>query len=137
MQLVAERPVTDTIHLPSLASFERASDLYSTSAHEHVHRTGHPSRLARDLTGRFGDRAYGAEELIAELGAAFWCAQFRLDQATRADHAAYIGDWLALLRADTRALIAVCGHAARALDHLNTDAGWQPPTTHHRTEIAA
>jgi antirestriction protein ArdC len=38
--------------------------------------------LNRDLSGRFGDHAYGAEELIAELSAAFWCAQFGLEQAT-------------------------------------------------------
>jgi antirestriction protein ArdC len=59
------------------------SDFCSTAAHEHVHWTGHGSRLDRDLSGRFCDRAYGAEELIAELGAAFWCAQFQLEQATR------------------------------------------------------
>jgi antirestriction protein ArdC len=90
-----------------LAQFERPAVYYSTAAHEHVHWTGHESRLGRDLTGRFGDHAYGAEELIAELGAAFWCAQFGLEQATRDDHAAYLGDWLAmLLRTDARALVA-------------------------------
>ncbi len=87
-------PAADIIRLPELARFDRPADFYSTSAHEHVHWTGHRSRLDRDLSGRFGDRAYGAEELIAELGAAFWCAQFQLEQATRADHAAYLGDWL-------------------------------------------
>lgn len=79
--------------------------------------------MHRDLTGRFGSHAYGAEELVAELGAAFWCAQFGLEQATRHDHAAYLGDWLALLRADTRALVAACGHAQRAVDFLNDAAG--------------
>ena len=77
---------------------------------------------------RFGDHAYGAEELIAELGAAFWCAQFGLEQATRPDHAAYLGDWLALLRLDSRALVAACGHAQRVVDYLNTLAGWPNPT---------
>src|SRR5215203_4791621 len=84
--------------LAGLAQFAQASDYYSTAAHEHVHWTGHASRLQRDLSGRFGDHAYGAEELVAELGAAFWCAQFELAQATREDHAAYLGDWLALLQ---------------------------------------
>ena len=60
------------------------SHYYSTAAHEHAHWTGHADRLGRDLSGRFGDHAYGAEELVAELGAAFWCAQFGLEQATRA-----------------------------------------------------
>jgi antirestriction protein ArdC len=122
-------PAADVVRLPELARFERAADYYSTSAHEHVHSTGHRSRLDRDLSGRFGDRAYGAEELIAELGAAFWCAQFQLEQATRADHAAYLGDWLAILRQDARALVAACGHAQRALDYLNSAAGWPAAPT--------
>jgi antirestriction protein ArdC len=121
-------PALDVIRLPERARFERAEDFYSTAAHEHVHWTGHRSRLARDLSGRFGDRAYGAEELIAELGAAFWCARFGLHQATRDDHAAYLGDWLALLRADARALVAACGHAQRAVDHLDELAARTLPT---------
>jgi len=31
------------------------------------HWSGHKSRLDRDLTNRFGNRAYAAEELVAEL----------------------------------------------------------------------
>jgi len=81
-------PALDEIHIPALDRFDEASAYYSTAAHEHVHWTGHTSRPARDLTGRFGDRAYGAEDLVAELGAAYWCAQFGLEQATRKDHAA-------------------------------------------------
>ena len=48
------QPATDTIHLPSLAQFDHAAHYYGTRAHETVHWTGHPDRLARDLTGRFG-----------------------------------------------------------------------------------
>ena len=118
-------PALDEIHLPALDRFDQASAYYSTAAHEHAHWTGHTSRLGRDLTGRFGDRAYGAEELVAELGAAFWCAQFGLEQATREDHAAYLGDWLAILRTDARAIVAACSRAQQAVDHLNTAAGWQ------------
>lgn len=124
-------PAFDTIHLPAFGQFDRPSDFYSTSAHEHTHWTGHADRLGRDLSGRFGEHSYGAEELVAELGAAFWCAQFRLDQATREDHAAYLGDWLALLCSDARALVAACGHAQRAVDYLNTRAGWPNPTAEH------
>ncbi len=116
-------PALDRIHLPHRHQFDAPSAYYSTAAHEHVHWTGHGSRIARDLSGRFGSHAYGAEELVAELGAAFWCAQFGLEQSTRQDHAAYLGDWLALLRADTRALVAACGHAQRAVDFLNGAAG--------------
>ncbi|MFN6122015.1 MAG: ArdC family protein [Actinomycetes bacterium] len=119
-------PALDRIRLPRLEQFERPENYYSTSAHEHTHWTGHASRLARDLTGRFGDRSYGAEELVAELGAAFWCAQLGLEQATRKDHAAYLADWLAILSADPRALLTACSHAQRAVDHLNDGAKWTP-----------
>jgi len=128
-------PTLDLIRLPHPDQFERGADYYSTSAHEHTHRTGHESRLARDLTGRFGDRSYGAEELIAELGAAFWCAQFGLEQATRNDHAAYLGDWLTILSADPRALLTACSHAQRAIDHLNAAAHWT--ATHSSDEVPA
>jgi antirestriction protein ArdC len=122
-------PAVDVIRLPTLGQFDQSSDYYSTSAHEHTHWTGHTSRLGRDLTGRFGDRAYGAEELVAELGAAFWSAQFGIVQATRHDHAAYLADWLAILAADSRAIVAACSHAQRAVDYLNTAANWTPPAT--------
>jgi antirestriction protein ArdC len=114
----------DRIHLPHRHQFDQPGNYYSTAAHEHVHWTGQYDRLDRDLSGRFGDNAYGAEELVAELGAAFWCAQFGLEQATRDDHAAYLGDWLRLLESDARALVAACGHAQRAVDLLNELAGW-------------
>jgi antirestriction protein ArdC len=84
------RPMTDTIHVPALAQFDHAAHHAGTLAHEHVHWTGHPDRLARDLSGRFGSDSYAAEELVAELGAAMWCAQMGLSAVTRPDHAAYL-----------------------------------------------
>jgi antirestriction protein ArdC len=55
--------------------------------HELGHWTGHKSRLDRDLRHRFGERAYAAEELIAELCAAFLCAEWSLDGDLRAKRA--------------------------------------------------
>jgi antirestriction protein ArdC len=42
--------------------------------HELTHWTLPEKRCGRDMTGRFGDKAYAMEELVAELGAAFQCA---------------------------------------------------------------
>jgi antirestriction protein ArdC len=117
------RPATDTIVVPTLAQFDHAAGYYATLAHEHVHWTAHPSRLARDLTGRFGDDRYGAEELVAELGAAMWCAQHGISAVTRPDHAAYLASWLRILRTDTRALLTASSKAQAAVDHLNGIAG--------------
>ena len=65
-------------------------------------RTGpaQSSGLYRDMGKRFGDHAYAAEELVAEIGAAFLCAELGITQDTRADHAQYLAQWLKLLKDD-------------------------------------
>lgn len=120
------QPVTDTIRLPHLAQFDTAAGYYATSAHEHGHWTGHPSRLARDLSGRFGSDAYAAEELVAEMASAMWCAQMAITPANRSDdHAAYLAGWLRVLRTDARALVTVSSKAQAAVDFLNVAAGFE------------
>ena len=117
------QPATDTIRLPDLAQFDHAAHYYATAAHEHIHWTGHSSRLGRDLSGRFGSDAYAAEELVAELGAAMWSATAGISATTRHDHAAYLAHWLRILRTDARALVTVASKAQHALDYLNTAGG--------------
>jgi antirestriction protein ArdC len=117
-------PADDTIHVPTVGQFDSASHFHSTISHEACHASGHPDRIARDLTGRFGSDAYAAEELVAELGAAMWCAQMGISAATRADHAAYVASWLGILRADARALVTVASKAQAAIDYLNVLAGY-------------
>jgi antirestriction protein ArdC len=51
----------------------------------------------------------------------------------RPTNAAYLGDWLRILRADPRALVAACGHAQRSVDLLNERAGWI--ATHEETLV--
>ncbi len=114
---------TDTIHLPALAQFDTASHFYGCWAHEAGHWTGHADRLDRDLTGRFGSDSYAAEELVAELAAAMWCAQAGLSAVTRADHANYLAGWIRVLRTDARALVTLASRAQAAVDYLNTRAG--------------
>ncbi|UYN96061.1 MAG: DUF1738 domain-containing protein [Enhydrobacter sp.] len=91
---------------------------YSTVFHELVHWTGHHRRLARNLSGRFGDEAYAMEELVAELGAAFLCAEFLVPNKPRQDHAAYIADWLKVLKCDKRAIFSASVAAHQAVDFL-------------------
>ena len=111
-------PATDTIHLPTRAAFRTPTGYAGTLTHELVHWTGAPHRLARDLTGRFGARAYAAEELVAELGAAFVLADLGIARTPHPDHAAYCASWAPLLRADPRALSTAATQASRAADHL-------------------
>lgn len=119
----AYSPPGDYIMLPELAQFTKAADYYSTTAHEHAHWSGHSSRLARDLTGRFGSDSYALEELVAELSAAFTCSVLGLSQAPRPDHAAYLSSWLRVLRADSSALFHAASKAQAATDYLSARAG--------------
>jgi antirestriction protein ArdC len=74
--------------------------------------TGAKQRPDRDLSGRFGTEAYAAEELVAELGAAFLCADLSLANEPRPDHACYVASWLKLLRSDARHFHCVSESAA-------------------------
>jgi len=76
-----------------------------------------PSSLGRK---RFGDHAYAREELVAELGAAFLCADLGITPETREDHAAYLSHWLEVLREDKRAIFSAAAHAQRAVDYLHS-----------------
>jgi antirestriction protein ArdC len=83
-----------------------ADHCYNVAFHELTRWTGHSSRLARDLKNRFGSRHYAAEELVAELGAAFLSADFGFDGDVR--NAGYIASWIELLKADKRAFFTAC-----------------------------
>ena len=71
----------------------------------------------------FGSRDHAAEELVAELGAAFMCAEFGFDGDLR--HAAYIATWIELLKADKRAFFTACSKASQA---ATTFVAWLLPT---------
>ena len=116
----------DRITVPAFESFRSAPDFYSTVAHESVHSTGHGKRLDRNFGKRFGDEAYAMEELVAELGAAFWCGANGISQVPRYDHAAYLSHWLKVLRADPKALQTVASKAQAAVDLLTETVAAAP-----------
>ncbi len=118
-------PALDGIRLPPPEAFESAAHYYGTSLHEHAHWTGHTSRLNRDLAGRFGEAAYAAEELVAELGAAFLCAALSIPGRLR--HAEYLGSWLKLLRHDARAIFTAASKATAAARYLEEQGGLSTP----------
>ena len=111
-------PSGDYISVPPLVRFAKAKSYYSVLAHELTHWTGAESRLARDLTGRFGSQSYAMEELVAELGAAFVCSSLGLGLEPREDHAGYIANWLSVLREDARAIFTAASQAQAAADYL-------------------
>ena len=115
----------DYIRMPPFEAFESPESYYATLAHESTHWTKHPARLAREFGRKqWGDEGYAEEELVAELGAAFLCADLELSLTPREDHASYIAHWLTVLKNDKRAIFRAASHAGRAADFLH---GLQPP----------
>ena len=126
-------PALDQIRMPPFEAFRDPVAYYATLAHEATHLTGHPSRCARDLSGRFGNESYAAEELVAELGAAFLCADLALTLEPRPDHAAYVASWLKVLRSDKRAIFTAAAKAQAAADwmHARQGAADRPKAADH------
>ena len=117
-------PAFDVIQLPPPPAFRDMEGYYGTVLHELTHWTGHASRCARELNGhRFGSEAYAFEELVAELGSAFLCAELGITPEVRDDHAAYLASWLTVLKQDKRAIFAAASQAQRAADYVR---GLQP-----------
>ncbi|MEE8106314.1 MAG: zincin-like metallopeptidase domain-containing protein, partial [Planctomycetota bacterium] len=110
------RTGADDIRLPDRRAFVDAGAYYSTAFHELTHWTGPKSRYDRDLSGRFGADAYAAEELVAELGSAFLCQRFAVDGALQ--HPEYVGNWLKVLKGDTRAVFTASSKARKAAEYL-------------------
>ena len=124
------RPSSDHIQMPDEGLFSgtgtmtRSEGYYATLTHELTHWSGAPARLGRDMGKRFGDAAYAAEELVAEIASAFLCAELGITQDTRADHAQYLANWLTLLKDDSRAIFTAAAKASEAVAYLK---GLQPP----------
>jgi antirestriction protein ArdC len=93
------------------------------SRHEAVHWTADPRRVGRDLSRYARDRTERArEELIAELGSCFLCADLSIvpELEPRPDHASYLQSWLTLLADDKRAIFSAAAHAQRAVTYLHS-----------------
>ena len=127
-QMARYRRDLDCIEMPSTAWFRdtptsTASQSYhAVLFHELTHWTGPAHRCDREFGKRFGDHAYAFEELVAELGAAFLCATFKIANEPRADHAAYVGEWLEVLGNDPKALFTAAYRAQEAIEYLSARA---------------
>lgn len=114
-------PSQDYIAMPHKTQFNSEASYYATLLHELSHWSGHKSRLDRDLGGRFGNEAYAAEELIAELSAAFLCARYSITGELR--HSSYIASWLRVLKNDNKAIFKAAALAQKSADYLAGFAG--------------
>lgn len=112
------QPRLDTIRMPPFESFESPEAYYAVLAHESVHATNTPARSHRGGFGEFGSPEYAFEELVAELGAAFVCAELGISAEPRPDHAAYIAGWIKALEDDPRTIVRAAALAQKAVDWL-------------------
>lgn len=96
---------------------------YSVLLHELTHWTGHPTRCHRLLTGKMAKENYAMEELVAELGAAFLCAELGITPEPRQDHANYLASWITALEDSDRAIFLAARLASEATKFLH---GLQP-----------
>ena len=120
------RPSDDFIQLPHFDQFHSEAEYFSTAFHEAIHSTGHSTRLNRFKKERKGSykQSYAFEELVAELGAAFLCADAGINQPEepREDHAQYLSHWLEVLKGDPKAIVSAASKAEKAAKLVMTKA---------------
>jgi len=109
-------PTHDFVQVPPPQAYFEPINWHRTACHELAHWVGHKSRLARDLSGSYGSKAYAREELVAEMAGAFVCASLGIVPTVR--HADYLGSWLEVLREDDRAIVRAASAASKAADYL-------------------
>lgn len=109
-------PSQDFISIPHQTDYADQINYYRTAFHELGHWTGHPARLDRNLTTKFGTQDYAREELVAEMATAFVCASLGIVPTVR--HADYIGNWLTVLKEDARAIVRAASLASKAADYI-------------------
>ena len=112
-------PALDIVQMPHPAQFKTPHHYVSVLIHELTHWTGLKTRLDRLRSTRWGDDAYAFEELVAELGAAFGCANLGMVPNIREDHAPYIASWIKQLKNDPRSLVSAAAQASKAIDFLD------------------
>ena len=114
-------PAFDFVQLPCRAAFgDNVGGFYSTMFHELTHSTGAENRLNRlDKGQRFGNESYSKEELTAELGAAGILSILGIENsATFTNSAAYIQNWLQVLKNDTKMIVSAATRAEKAIKYI-------------------
>ena len=113
--------LTDRVTLPPPNLFTSPEEYYATGFHELIHSTGHEKRLARASileAAPFGSPTYSVEELVAEMGAAYLCAESGISPAVIENQAAYVSGWLKKLRDDRKLVVLAAAQAQHAADYV-------------------
>ena len=119
-------PSGDYIQVPCKEQYTVANEFYSVLFHEITHSTGHKTRLDRFTTGAaamFGSETYSKEELVAELGSAIILNQIGIETPqTFKNSAAYIQNWLQVLKNDNKFIVSAASKAEKAVNYIMAEA---------------
>lgn len=115
-------PTDDSISLPSITQFQCGEAFYATAFHEAGHSTLKASRCNREAENQvayFGNEDYSKEELIAEITSASILHSIGIETPdTFINSAAYIQNWLHVLKNDKRCIVSVAGKAEKAAKYI-------------------
>ncbi|HQP05041.1 MAG TPA: zincin-like metallopeptidase domain-containing protein, partial [Bacteroidales bacterium] len=111
------KPSEDKIYMPLPKQFVSKEAFLSVMYHEASHWTGAAHRLNRPILNKFGTKEYAFEELIAELSSAFMLAYLGYESRIT-DNAAYIENWLSVMKNDTKFVIQAASQAQAASDYI-------------------
>lgn len=125
----------DKIYIPPIDLFEDPRKFYSVWCHELGHWTKPLHRLNRDYgDARFGNTAYAREEIVAELTAMMVGQKLGFTAHTLEMNAAYIQNWVTVLRSDKTAIFKHAADAQKACDFL-IEASRKGRTTHESMAV--
>jgi len=113
-------PGLDQIHIPHAERFVSTDARYATIMHELSHWSGHESRLARDMSGRFGSESYAREEVIAETASHIMGVELGIGHDP-SQHAAYIKHWLRIAQEDPNFLYTAGKDAEKIVDFVGLE----------------
>jgi antirestriction protein ArdC len=112
------RYLEDKVEMPNPGQFKDVESYWATMLHEAIHSTGHKSRLDRNLDTA-NRKEYAFEELVAEMGSAFLCAQMGIERDDlTANHASYVAGWKEVLSSDHAAFMRAAKLAKVASEYL-------------------
>lgn len=116
-------PSRDMVQVPPIKCYNSSSDYYGVLFHELTHSTGTKNRLGRlneDVKlAAFGSGDYSKEELVAELGSAMMLAELGIgNKTTHTQNAAYIQNWLKVLKNDVQMVVSAASKAEKAVNYI-------------------
>jgi len=112
----------DFVQLPTKEQFRSMEGFYAVALHETGHASGHPSRLCRDLSGKFGSEKYAKEELIAECFSLIVADRLGLSVDRDYDpgnHIAYLQSWIKVLKDDHSLIFTAFAEAEKVAAFYN------------------